>query len=59
VPKFRQNEKNQNKKECYYFVKILLFYFSGEEIIKFWENNKFEDFSSHLDNYDFSSVAIF
>jgi len=35
VPKFRQNEKNKNKKE-YYFVKIVLSIFLGEEIIKFW-----------------------
>jgi hypothetical protein len=35
VPKFRQNEENQNKKE-YYFVNILLLFFSGEEINKFW-----------------------
>jgi hypothetical protein len=38
VPKIRQNEKNEKKKE-YYFVNILVpFIKKGEEIIQFWGN---------------------
>jgi hypothetical protein len=58
VPKFRQNEKNQNKKE-YYFVILLPFFLQGKKSSNFGKFFFFEDFSSHLDNSDYSSVAIF